>query len=79
MCWQNCLAVRCSDRHLLTWYIVQRGRCLCASISVVSRGLSAVWCGSGRSLGIEGVGRFRVLGVVDVVVSVVVVVLVSVA
>ena len=55
------------------------GRCLCPSISVVSRGFSAVWCGSGRSLGIEGVGRFRVLVVVDGVVLVVVVLLVSAA
>ena len=28
------------------------GRCLCASISIVSSGLSAVCCGSGISLGI---------------------------
>ena len=79
MCWVNCLAVRCSDLQLLTWYIVRCRRCLCPSISIVSRGLSAVWCGSGRSLGIEGVGRFRVLGVVDDAVLFVVVVLVSVA
>ena len=52
---------------------------MCPSISVVSRGLSAVWCGSGRSLGIEGVGRFRVLVVVDGVVLCVVVLLVSAA
>jgi hypothetical protein len=78
LCWQTCLAVRCSDRHLLTWYIVRWRRCLCPSISVVSRGLSAVWCGSGRCLGIEGVGRFRVFGVLDDAVLVVVVVFVSV-
>ena len=63
--WQNCLAVRCSGFHLLTWYIVQWGRCLCASISMVSRGGSAVCCGSGGSLGMGGGGRFSViLGVV---------------
>ncbi len=79
LCWQNCLAVRCSVCHLLTWHIVRWGRCLCASISIVSRGLSVVWCGSGRSLGMGGVGRFRDLGVVDDAVLFVVVVLVSVA
>ncbi len=79
LCWQNCLAVRCSDRHLLTWYIVWWRRCLCASISIVSRGLSAVWCGSGRSVGMGGVGRFRVLDVVGDAVLFVVVALVSVA
>ena len=35
-------------------------RCLCASISIVSRGVSAVCCGSGGSLGIGGGGRFSV-------------------
>ena len=41
------------------------GRCLCASISIVSRGASAVCCGSGRSVGIGGGDRFFVgLGVV---------------
>ena len=49
LCWQNCLAVRCYGLHLLTWYIVQWGRCLCASISIVSIGFSAVCCGSGMS------------------------------
>ena len=49
VCWQNCLAVRCSDRNLLTWYIVRWRRCLYPSISIVSRGLSTVCCGSGRS------------------------------
>ncbi len=40
-------------------------RCLCASISIVSRGASAVCFGSGRSLGIGGGGHFSVtLGVV---------------
>ncbi len=64
--WQNCLAVRFSGFHLLTWYTVQWSRCLCASISIVSRGVSAVCCGSGRSLGIGGGGRFNVaFGVVD--------------
>ena len=63
--WQYCLAVRCSGFHLLTWYSVEWGRCLCASISIVSRGVSAVCCGSGGSLGIGGGGRLRiVLGVV---------------
>ncbi len=33
---------------------------MCASISIVSRGVSAVCCGSGGSLGIGGGGRFRV-------------------
>ena len=63
--WQYCLAVRCSGFHLLTWYSVEWGRCLCASISIVSRGVSAVCCGSGGSLGIGGGGRFSVtLGMV---------------
>ena len=35
-------------------------RCLCASISIVSRGVSTVCCGSGGSLGIGGGGRFSV-------------------
>ncbi len=43
------------------------GRCLWASISMVSSGLSEVCCGSGRSLGMGGGGRFSVVfGVVDV-------------
>ncbi len=66
MWWQNCLAVRCSGFHLLTWYNVQLGRCLCASISIVSRGLSAVCCGSEGSFGIGGGDLFSVfLGVMD--------------
>ncbi len=78
--WQNYLAVRWSGLHLLTWYIVQWGRCFCASISIVSRGLSAVCCGSGRSLGMGRGGRFRVfLGVGDEAVIFEVGVLVSVA
>ncbi len=43
------------------------GRCLCASISMVSKGFSAVCCGSGRSFGMCGGGRFSVaFGVVVV-------------
>ncbi len=39
---------------------------MCASISIVSRGVSAVCCGSGGSFGIGGGGRFSVaFGVVD--------------
>ena len=53
--------MRCSGFHLLTWYSVEWGRCLCASISIVSRGVSAVCCGSGGSLGIGGGGRFSVI------------------
>ena len=68
LCWQNCLAVRCSGFHLLTWYSVEWSRCLCASISIVSRDVSAVCCGSGVSLGIGGGDRFFsvAFGVVDV-------------
>ena len=60
LCWQNCLAMRCSGFHLLTWYSVEWSRCLCASISIVSRGVSAVCCGSGRSLSIGSGGRFSI-------------------
>jgi hypothetical protein len=72
------LALRCSGRHFLTWYIVRWRRCLWASISMVSRGLSAVCRGSGRSSGMGG-SRFRVLGVLVEVVVLVVGVLLSVA
>ena len=65
--WQNCLAVRCSGFHLLTWYSVEWGRCWWASISMVSSELSEVCCGSGRSLSVGGGGRFSVVfGVVYV-------------
>ncbi len=78
--WHNCLAARWSGLHLLTLYIVQWGRYLCASISIVSRGMAAVCCGLGRSLGMGGGGRFRVfLGVVNEAVIFGVGVLVSVA
>ncbi len=63
--WQNCLAVRCSDFHLLTWYTVQWSRCLCASISIVSSGVSAVCCGSGRSLSVGSDCRFNVAFAVE--------------
>ncbi len=43
------------------------------------KGLSAVCCGSGSSLGIGGVGCFSVLGVMDGVVKVEVGVFVSLA
>ncbi len=45
---------------------MQWGRCLWASISIVSRGLSSVCWGSGMFLGIGGGGLFRFfLGVAD--------------
>ncbi len=43
------------------------GRCLCASIFIVSKGFSAECCGSGGSFGMGGGGRFSVaFGVVVV-------------
>ncbi len=40
---------------------------MCPSISMISKGLSVVWCGVGSLRVAGGPARFRVLGVVVVV------------